>query len=110
MTKKDAILEMFSGKKIVGDKFREPLKFIYFDGELFKRDNYELIDINNLSSWSFKIYEEPKKTKIVFEYLVKCVHPNAWATCGYLYTEEEALANFSSPYIKTGRQFEVELC
>lgn len=109
MNTRDAIRAMMDKNKVVGNCFEDKLKFVYFDGTVFRKDNYQQIDINNIMSDEWKLYEEPKKTKIICEYLIESKGTKDWFVCGYLYTEEEASTKFSgSKHIKTGRQFEVE--
>ena len=60
--------------------------------------------------WSerFSLYQEPAKTKTVYEWMIKEDRGEIWYVSDYLRTEEEACAEWPrAEHRKTGRQFEV---
>lgn len=60
-----------------------------------------------LSSNCFELYQEPKKTKIVYEWMYRWPNDKVWILSAYLYSEDEAEKEFKHGHSKTGRSFEV---
>lgn len=110
MNTRDAIRAMMDKNRVVGNYFEDKLKFVYFDGEIFRDNEHRDLDINCISSDEWKLYEEPKKTKIIYQWRIKLDYCNSWYIEDKLFTEEELRYEFTDyeSCVKTGVQFEVE--
>jgi hypothetical protein len=69
------------------------------------------IDVDGAATYyadtaSWQIYTEPKRKKIVYEWMF--YSHRGWFISDALCTEEEATHTYRGVYQKTGRQFEVE--
>ena len=84
-------------------------EFVYFkNGEWFT-DEGRVSQPSFGQTWIWTEYQEPAKTKTVFEWMTQYEPGYVWSLQSVLYTEEQAKDKFNylGKYKKTGRSFEV---